>query len=86
MASESFSQADVQRMIDEALAEQRSGAQPATVAAHAAGPGTEVAPTWSAYDQVLAARGEHPWQRGENADHLAHPDRTKVVRGVTQPK
>lgn len=39
-----------------------------TIAEHGAGPGTEVAETWSMYDQELAAAGIHPDQGPEPKD------------------
>lgn len=70
--------ADMEKKHQQEMTELRTalaGVQPSPVATHAGGPGTEIAETWSGYDQALATRGEHPWQNGENADWLSHPDR-----------
>jgi len=78
MANGDFTQADVEAMIAEALQRDRESHQKelenlrlalsgvtvtSPVPAHSAGPGTDVQPTWSLYDQTLATRGEHPLQQ-----------------------
>lgn len=54
-----------------ALEQQLAAAQAAlpvgTIPEHGAGVGTEIAETWSAYDQSLATAGEHPDQEPEPA-------------------
>ena len=45
-----------------ALAQAHAATPGGTIPAHAAGPGTEIAETWSLQDQQLAAAGEHPSQ------------------------
>jgi hypothetical protein len=44
------------------LAQARAGIPLGTIPENAAGIGTEVAETWSQYDQELANMGEHPDQ------------------------
>lgn len=44
------------------LAQTRAGTPLGTIPEHGAGVGTDVAPTWSQYDQELATVGEHPDQ------------------------
>jgi hypothetical protein len=39
------------------------GATVSAVPANSGGPGTDIQPTWSLYDQTLAAAGEHPLQQ-----------------------
>jgi hypothetical protein len=75
-AAPAFSEADVQRMIQDAIASQKAefdaqieavrasaaGTPFSVITTHAAGPGLKIEPTWSQYDQYLATRGEHPLQ------------------------
>jgi hypothetical protein len=59
-------QADRQRISDleDALAAAQSAREvPAGVPAHAGGPGTDIQPTWSQYEQEIARAGEHPLQK-----------------------
>jgi hypothetical protein len=53
---------------------QRPAGSVSTLPEHGAGVGGTIASTWSAYDQALAVRGEHPHQRGEHADWLEYQE------------
>lgn len=67
----------IQQAVDRAVADQRESFQkeladmrasmaplwPTSVPAHSGGPGTDIQPTWSLYDQGLATAGEHPLQQ-----------------------
>jgi hypothetical protein len=50
------------RDLEAALAATRAGQPLTQVPEHGGGVGTELAETWSQYDQELAAAGEHPDQ------------------------